>query len=151
MMEMAKVTSKGQITIPISIRRNLGIKEGAKILFIDKEDGVLMVNPDTFKGDGAEETTTKADKHPTKEPKKKIKTGTPSKSEPTPKENDTAPVAEVKEQPEEIKHEEIIHEKTSPDQEKSATFNAAPRKTTKAGGIDLSTLLDDIRSIGSNI
>ena len=27
-MELAKVTSKGQITIPIEIRKKLGIKEG---------------------------------------------------------------------------------------------------------------------------
>ena len=33
-MELAKVTSKGQITIPIDIRRKLGIKEGSKVLFI---------------------------------------------------------------------------------------------------------------------
>ena len=33
-MELAKVTSKGQITIPIAIRNALGIREGDKILFI---------------------------------------------------------------------------------------------------------------------
>ena len=47
-MEMAKVTSKGQITIPITIRKLLNIKEGEKLLFIEKPDGILMVNPDTF-------------------------------------------------------------------------------------------------------
>ena len=31
MMELAKVTSKGQVTIPIDIRRKLGVKEGDKI------------------------------------------------------------------------------------------------------------------------
>ena len=45
-MEMAKVTSKGQITIPVSIRRRLNINEGDKLLFIDRPDGVMMVNPD---------------------------------------------------------------------------------------------------------
>ena len=58
-MEMAKVTSKGQITIPVSIRRALGIKEGDKLLFIDKPEGVLMVNPNTFQagreGEAAEQ------------------------------------------------------------------------------------------------
>ena len=49
-MEMAKVTSKGQITIPVSIRRRLDIKEGDKLLFIDSPDGVVMVNPDTLPG-----------------------------------------------------------------------------------------------------
>jgi len=47
-MEMAKVTSKGQITIPVSIRRLLNINEGDKLLFIEKPDGVMIVNPDTF-------------------------------------------------------------------------------------------------------
>ena len=44
-MEMAKVTSKGQITIPVSIRRRLNIDEGDKLLFIDSPDGVVMINP----------------------------------------------------------------------------------------------------------
>ncbi|MBR5508946.1 MAG: AbrB/MazE/SpoVT family DNA-binding domain-containing protein, partial [Lachnospiraceae bacterium] len=35
-MELAKVTSKGQITIPIEIRRKLGLKEGDKVLFIEE-------------------------------------------------------------------------------------------------------------------
>ncbi|MCL2088829.1 MAG: type II toxin-antitoxin system PrlF family antitoxin [Oscillospiraceae bacterium] len=43
-MELAKVTSKGQITIPVSIRKRLGIKNGDKILFVDKPDGIVMVN-----------------------------------------------------------------------------------------------------------
>ena len=34
-MELAKVTSKGQVTIPIEIRKKLGIKNGDKILFVD--------------------------------------------------------------------------------------------------------------------
>ena len=33
-MELAKVTSKGQVTIPIEIRKKLGIKNGDKVLFI---------------------------------------------------------------------------------------------------------------------
>ena len=44
-LELAKVTSKGQITIPVSIRKRLGIKDGDKLLFIEKSDGVVMVNP----------------------------------------------------------------------------------------------------------
>ena len=31
-MEIAKITSKGQITIPIAIRKLLGVKEGDKVL-----------------------------------------------------------------------------------------------------------------------
>ncbi|MDR1688111.1 MAG: AbrB/MazE/SpoVT family DNA-binding domain-containing protein, partial [Clostridiales bacterium] len=44
-MELARVTGKGQITIPIAIRKRLGIKDGDKLLFVDKPDGVVMVNP----------------------------------------------------------------------------------------------------------
>jgi len=49
-MEVAKVTSKGQITIPISIRRKLEINEGDKVLFIYKPEGVMMVNPNALQG-----------------------------------------------------------------------------------------------------
>ena len=59
-MEMAKVTSKGQITIPVSIRRRLDIKEGDKILFIDRPEGVIMVNPDMLQGGAADEQKTGA-------------------------------------------------------------------------------------------
>ncbi len=44
-MELAKVTSKGQVTIPVAIRKKLGIKDGDKLLFIEKPDGIVMVNP----------------------------------------------------------------------------------------------------------
>ena len=43
-MELAKVTSKGQITIPIEIRRKLGIKEGDKVLLIEEHGRVIMMN-----------------------------------------------------------------------------------------------------------
>ena len=43
-MEIAKVTSKGQITIPIDIRRKLGVKEGDKILFVEEGDRVVIMN-----------------------------------------------------------------------------------------------------------
>lgn len=43
-MELAKVTSKGQITIPIDIRRKLGIKEGSKVLFIEDAGRIYIAN-----------------------------------------------------------------------------------------------------------
>ncbi len=43
-MELAKVTSKGQITIPIDIRRKLRIKEGDKILFIEEGGKIYILN-----------------------------------------------------------------------------------------------------------
>ena len=43
-MELAKVTTKGQITIPKSIRKLLDLKEGSKILFIKKGDDIVIQN-----------------------------------------------------------------------------------------------------------
>ena len=43
-MELAKVTSKGQITIPKTIRDLLNIKEGSKILFIEKDNESVIKN-----------------------------------------------------------------------------------------------------------
>ncbi len=43
-MELAKVTSKGQITIPIEIRRKLGVKEGDKILFVEERGRIVVMN-----------------------------------------------------------------------------------------------------------
>lgn len=46
-MELAKVTSKGQITIPVAIRKLLGIQEGDKILFVEEGDKVVLMNAST--------------------------------------------------------------------------------------------------------
>ena len=46
-MELAKVTSKGQITIPIAIRNALGIREGDKILFMEDGKKVVLMNAST--------------------------------------------------------------------------------------------------------
>ena len=43
-MELAKVTTKGQITIPKSIRELLDLKEGSKIIFIQKGNDVVIQN-----------------------------------------------------------------------------------------------------------
>ena len=43
-MELAKVTSKGQVTIPIEIRRRLGIKNGDKVLFVEESGRIYMMN-----------------------------------------------------------------------------------------------------------
>ncbi|MCL1996603.1 MAG: AbrB/MazE/SpoVT family DNA-binding domain-containing protein [Defluviitaleaceae bacterium] len=41
-MELAKVT-EGKITIPMAIRKKLGIKNGDKVLFVEGENGVVIV------------------------------------------------------------------------------------------------------------
>lgn len=43
-MELAKVTSKGQVTIPIEIRKKLGIKNGDKILFVEEAGKIYILN-----------------------------------------------------------------------------------------------------------
>jgi antitoxin PrlF len=43
-MELAKITSKGQITIPIGIRRALGLKDGDKVVFFQQGGKVVMEN-----------------------------------------------------------------------------------------------------------
>lgn len=44
MMELAKVTTKGQITIPKSIRDSLNLKEGSKVIFIQKGKDIIIKN-----------------------------------------------------------------------------------------------------------
>jgi len=43
-MELAKVTSKGQITIPVAIRKALGLREGDKVIFVEKDGQVMLIN-----------------------------------------------------------------------------------------------------------
>ena len=38
-LDMAKVTSKGQMTVPASVRDVMGVHEGDKILFVKEDDG----------------------------------------------------------------------------------------------------------------
>ncbi len=43
-MELAKVTSKGQITIPADIRKRLRLRPGDKVLFLEDEGRVMLEN-----------------------------------------------------------------------------------------------------------
>ena len=43
MSEMAKMTSKGQITVPATIRNILNLKTGSTVLFKITENGILFV------------------------------------------------------------------------------------------------------------
>ena len=40
MQKQAKITSKGQITVPIEVRRLLGVREGDRLLFESDSKGV---------------------------------------------------------------------------------------------------------------
>ena len=43
MAETATVTSKSMVTIPSSIRRKFGIKEGDKVQFVEVDGAVMMI------------------------------------------------------------------------------------------------------------
>jgi len=55
---IAKVTSKGQVTIPAEIRQSLGVKAGDKLVFQRSTDGEMLVRKmdefpfDRFRGMG---------------------------------------------------------------------------------------------------
>lgn len=40
----ATLTSKGQVTLPIAVRRKLGLEQGDKLFFEFEEDGRLLVS-----------------------------------------------------------------------------------------------------------
>jgi len=44
-MELAKITTKGQITLPINIRRKLNLKDGDKVAFIEQDGEYKIINP----------------------------------------------------------------------------------------------------------
>ena len=41
-MHVSKLSAKGQVTIPIEMRRNLGIEEGGIVAFVQTDDGILI-------------------------------------------------------------------------------------------------------------
>ena len=43
-MNLAKISANGQITIPVEIRRQLGLKSGDKILFFQNQNGEIIVS-----------------------------------------------------------------------------------------------------------
>lgn len=51
---VSTITSKGQVTVPIQIRRLLGLKPKTKVAFLQKKDGIHIAVPrytlDTIKG-----------------------------------------------------------------------------------------------------
>ena len=43
-MNLAKISSNGQITVPVEIRRLLGLRSGDKLLFFQNKDGEVVVS-----------------------------------------------------------------------------------------------------------
>ena len=122
-VEMAKVTSKGQVTIPISIRKRLNINEGDKLLFIDRPDGVMMVNPNML---GAEQSD-----------------GLSAAPQTTVSESNTPPTAPKEEE------SPVVKPETPPAISETPVTSEAP--ATPANAFDVSAILNEIRSIGSKI
>ena len=44
MLDVSRVTSKGQVTIPVAMRRKLGIKDGDKVVFIEDGNRIVIAN-----------------------------------------------------------------------------------------------------------
>ena len=43
-MELAKITAKGQITIPVQVRKMLGVKDGDKVVFWNEGSKIIIEN-----------------------------------------------------------------------------------------------------------
>ena len=43
-MQTAKLTSKGQITVPLHIRKKLKLAEGDRVAFVEKEGRIELIN-----------------------------------------------------------------------------------------------------------
>ncbi len=44
LVELAKITMRGQITIPKEIRRRLGVKDGDKVIFLEENGRIIIEN-----------------------------------------------------------------------------------------------------------
>jgi AbrB family looped-hinge helix DNA binding protein len=42
-VELARITSKGQITLPIAIRRKLGLEKGDKVVFLEDQGRIILL------------------------------------------------------------------------------------------------------------
>ena len=43
-MDVARLSTKGQVTIPIEIRKKLALKEGDKVVFVEQGNNVIILN-----------------------------------------------------------------------------------------------------------
>jgi len=48
-MELAKITTKGQITIPAEIRRKLIVDAGDKVVFLEENGRIFIENAEKLK------------------------------------------------------------------------------------------------------
>jgi AbrB family looped-hinge helix DNA binding protein len=47
-MELAKISTRGQITLPLSIRKRLGVSDGDKVVFLEENGHVVVENAFTI-------------------------------------------------------------------------------------------------------
>jgi len=43
-MDLSTVTTNGQVTIPVEVRRLLGVKPGNKVMFFQRENGDVVID-----------------------------------------------------------------------------------------------------------
>jgi antitoxin PrlF len=48
-MELAKLTTKGQITIPVEIRKRLNVQAGDKVVFLEENGRIFIENSEKLK------------------------------------------------------------------------------------------------------
>ena len=48
-MDTARLSSKGQVTIPVGIRRKLGLKAGENVIFIEHSNNVIITSEQEIK------------------------------------------------------------------------------------------------------
>ena len=153
-MEVAKITSKGQITIPISIRRKLELNEGDKVLFIYKPEGVLMVNPNTMQGGYTGDVVEAAETEMAAEAIAALKQRETTKSPPAAAASIDPPQAITPENDDDkyITKKPVTEAVQEPVSRPVPPPVEEPEKSdSHISGLNLGSLLDDIRSIGSNI
>jgi len=44
MVELATITTRGQITLPIAVRKKLNVREGGKVIFLEENGRVVIEN-----------------------------------------------------------------------------------------------------------
>jgi AbrB family looped-hinge helix DNA binding protein len=52
MLDVARLSVKGQVTIPVEIRRHLGLKGGDKVAFMEKDDNIVLLNSNRLAFEG---------------------------------------------------------------------------------------------------
>ena len=62
MIEMARVKAKGQITIPIGIRKLLGVSEGGKVVFREVDGKIHIENAEKMLMKDTQETSSEKEK-----------------------------------------------------------------------------------------